>query len=121
MRCSSFQSLIQCFFTDRWQKQLGASPYTVAAYRDAFGLLLRFASERLGRAPSELRVEDLDAAFLGKFLENLERTRGNCARTRNNRLAALHAILLNDDADRLIHKRCRTYDQVATNEEIVLS
>ena len=76
MRCSSFQSLVQCFFTDRLQKQLGASPYTVAAYRDAFRLLLRFASERLGRAPSELRVEDLDAAFLGKFLENLERTRG---------------------------------------------
>ncbi|HKE25998.1 MAG TPA: site-specific integrase, partial [Bryobacteraceae bacterium] len=92
MRCSSFQSLVQCFFTDRLQKQLGASPYTVAAYRDAFRLLLRFASERLGRAPSELRVEDLDAAFLGKFLENLERTRGNCARTRNNRLAALHAF-----------------------------
>ena len=68
MRCSSFQSLVQCFFTDRLQKQLGASPYTVAAYRDAFRLLLRFASERLGRAPSELRVEDLDAAFLGKFL-----------------------------------------------------
>ena len=92
MRCSSFQSLIQCFFTDRLQKQLGASPYTVAAYRDAFRLLLRFASERLGRAPSELRVEDLDAAFLGKFLENLEHTRGNCARTRNNRLATLHAF-----------------------------
>jgi len=92
MRCSSFQSLIQSFFTDRLQKQLGASPYTVAAYRDAFRLLLRFASERLGRAPSELRVEDLDATFLGKFLEDLELTRGNCARTRNNRLAALHAF-----------------------------
>src|SRR6516225_3511079 len=92
MRCSSFQSLVQCFFTDRLQKQLGASPYTVAAYRDAFRLLLRFASERLGRAPSELRVEDLDAAFLGKFLEDLELTRGNGARTRNNRLAAVHAF-----------------------------
>src|ERR1051325_5809652 len=92
MRCSSFQSLIQSFFTDRLQKQLGASPYTVAAYRDAFRLFLRFASECLGRAPSELRLEDLDAAFLGKFLEDLELTRGNCARTRNNRLAALHAF-----------------------------
>jgi hypothetical protein len=29
-----------------------------------------------------------------------------------------YGILLDDAADRLIHKRCRTYDQVATNEEI---
>ena len=55
-------------------------------------MLLRFASERLRRAPSQLRMEDLDAPFLGKFLEDLELTRGNCARTRNNRLAALHAF-----------------------------
>jgi integrase/recombinase XerD len=89
---SSFQSLVQRFFTDRLLKQLGASSHTIAAYRDAFRLLLQFASECLRRAPSELRMEDIDAPFLGKFLENLELTRGNCARTRNNRLAALHAF-----------------------------
>ena len=72
MSCSSFQSLVQLFFTDRLRKQLGASPYTIAAYRDAFRLLLQFASERLGRTPSQLRMEDLDAPFLGKFLEHLE-------------------------------------------------
>ena len=44
MSVSSLQSLIQRFFTDRLLKQLGASPYTVAAYRDAFRLLLQFAS-----------------------------------------------------------------------------
>ena len=30
--------------------------------------------------------------FLGQFLEHLELKRGNCTRTRNNRLAALHAF-----------------------------
>jgi integrase/recombinase XerD len=89
---SSFQSPVQRFFTDRLLKQLGASPHTVAAYRDAFRLLLQFASEHLGRPPSELRMEDLDAPFLGKFLDHLEVTRANCTRTRNNRLAALHAF-----------------------------
>jgi len=88
----SFQSLVQLFFTDRLQTQLGASPHTIAAYRDTFRLLLQFASERLRCTPSQLRMEDLDAPFLGKFLEHLERTRGNCARTRNNRLAAVHAF-----------------------------
>ena len=92
MKSSCLQSLIQLFFTDRLLKQLGVSPHTVAAYRDAFRLLLQFASERLGRPPSKLRVEDLDASFLGKFLNYLEEVRGNCTRTRNNRLAALHAF-----------------------------
>ena len=56
MSISSFQSLIQSFFTDRLQTQLGASQYTIAAYRDTFRLLLQFASERIKRAPSELRM-----------------------------------------------------------------
>jgi site-specific recombinase XerD len=89
---ASFQSLVQGFFTDRLLKQLGSSPHTIAAYRDAFRLLLQFASQRLRRAPAELRIEDLDASFLGTFLDHLEQVRGNCARTRNNRLAALHAF-----------------------------
>lgn len=92
MKGSRLQSLIQLFFTDRLLKQLGVSPHTVAAYRDAFRLLLRFASKCFRRAPSELRIEDLDAPFLGRFLDHLEQVRGNCTRTRNNRLAALHAF-----------------------------
>jgi len=74
MKDSSLQSLLQLFFTDRLLKQLGVSPHTVAAYRDAFRLLLQFASERLGHAPSQLRVEDLDASFLGKSSTILKRS-----------------------------------------------
>ena len=92
MSASGFPSLVQLFFADRLRTQLGASPHTIAAYRDTFRLLLRFASKHLRRAPSQLRTEDIDAPFLGKFLEHLEITRGNSARTRNNRLAALHAF-----------------------------
>lgn len=92
MKASSFPSLLQRFFTDRLLGQLGASSHTVASYRDTFRLLLSFATKRLKRAPSELRLEDLDVSFLGKFLENLERDRGNSIRTRNNRLSALHAF-----------------------------
>ena len=88
----SFPSLLQRFFTDRLLGQLGASPHTVAAYRDAFRLLLRFAAEHLGRVPSELRLEDLDVSFLRKFLEHLEGERRNCTRTRNNRLSALQSF-----------------------------
>lgn len=92
MSVSSLQALIQRFFTDRLLKQLGASQYTVAAYRDAFRLLLQFGCKHLGRTPSKLLIEDLDVPFLGAFLQHLELDRGNCTRTRNNRLAAIHAF-----------------------------
>jgi integrase/recombinase XerD len=92
MSVSSLQALLQPFFTDRLVKQLGASQYTVAAYRDAFRLLLQFGCKRLGRPPSKLLLEDFDVPFLGQFLQHLELDRGNCTRTRNNRLAAIHAF-----------------------------
>lgn len=92
MSAPDFPALLQAFFTDRLLKQRRASPHTVTAYRNAFRLLLRFAAVRLGRAPSRLALTDLDAAFLGEFLDHLERERGNCPRSRNARLAALHAF-----------------------------
>lgn len=92
MSPANLPALLQRFFTDRLLSQLGASPHTVASYRDAFRLLLVFASERLGREPSQLRVEDLDAALLGTFLDHLEHGRANTPKTRNTRLAALRAF-----------------------------
>lgn len=92
MNTPNFSALLQRFFVDRLVGQLGASPHTIAGYRGTFRLLLRFASEHFRRAPSDLRMEDLDAAFLGKFLDHLERNRGNCPRTRNTRLAAVRAF-----------------------------
>src|SRR5262249_32967628 len=87
---ASFAGLVQAFFTDRLLRQRRASPHTVAGYRDTFRLLLRFAKERLGKAPTKLSLEDLDAAFVGDFLDHLEEGRGNGARSRNTRLAAVH-------------------------------
>ena len=92
MTAAGLPALLQGFFTDRLLGQLGASPHTVACYRDAFRLLLRFAAEQLGRAPSDLLVEDLDAPFLAEFLDSIEHERGCSARTRNVRLSALRAF-----------------------------
>jgi site-specific recombinase XerD len=85
-------SLLQRFFTDRLVRQQHASPHTVASYRDGFRLLLRFAQERLGKAPSTLALDDLDATFVGAFLDHVEQHRRNTPRTRNVRLAAIHAF-----------------------------
>ena len=92
MIATDFPALLQAFFTERLLKQRRASAHTVTAYRNTFRLLLRFAATRLGRVPSQLELTDLDPAFLGEFLDHLERERGNSARSRNARLAALHAF-----------------------------
>ena len=84
--------LLEAFFTDRLQHQRNASPNTVAAYRDTFRLLLAFAQERLRKPPSALPLADVDATFVLAFLQHLERHRGNSARTRNARLAAIHSF-----------------------------
>jgi site-specific recombinase XerC len=92
MISASFPCLLQSFFTDRLLRQRQASPHTIAGYRDSFRLLLKFAQERLHKSPSQLRIEDLDAPFIGLFLDHLESTRQNSARTRNVRLGAIHSF-----------------------------
>lgn len=92
MSATGFPSLLQRFFTQRLLLQQGLSSHTVASYRDTFRLLLGFAMQHFGRAPSTLLMEELDASFMEKFLRHLEQSRGNSARTRNTRLAAVHAF-----------------------------
>jgi integrase/recombinase XerD len=89
---TDFPSLLQVFFTDRLMRQRQASPHTIASYRDTFRMLLGFAQQRLKKAPSTLCLEDLDTPFIGAFLDHLEKERGNSARSRNIRLAALHSF-----------------------------
>jgi site-specific recombinase XerD len=83
---------LQAYFTERLITQRDSSPQTIASYRDTFRLLLAFASKRTGEQPCRLDIDDLDAPLIGAFLNHLERDRGNSARTRNNRLAAIHSF-----------------------------
>ncbi|MGH9287293.1 MAG: tyrosine-type recombinase/integrase [Acidimicrobiales bacterium] len=83
---------LQAFFTDRLIQQRQVSPATVAAYRDTFRLLLGFLTDRSGKAPSALGIEDLDAPTITAFLQHLEVDRHNSARTRNARLAAIRSL-----------------------------
>jgi integrase/recombinase XerD len=89
---ADFASLCESFFTKRLIGQRKASPHTVAAYAHTFRLLTRFAQDRLRQLPSKLSLAQLDAPFLTAFLEDLETTRENDARSRNARLAALRSF-----------------------------
>jgi len=89
---NTFPALLQSFFTDRLLRQWRASAHTVASYRDAFRLLLRFANENLRKEPSVLSLKDLTPDFLSSFLDYVEKARNNSVRTRNARLAAIHSF-----------------------------
>jgi integrase/recombinase XerD len=83
---------LQAFFTERLTRDKNASPHTIACYRDTLRLLLVFLAERIGTAPAQARIEDLDAPLIGAFLDHLERHRANSVRSRNTRLAAVHSL-----------------------------
>ncbi|HRZ55506.1 MAG TPA: site-specific integrase, partial [Candidatus Paceibacterota bacterium] len=89
---ATLSELLQAFFTERLMDQRNASPHTIANYRDSFRLLFAFAQCRLKKTPTALSVQDLDAPFIGRFLEHLEKERHNTPQSRNVRLAAVHSF-----------------------------
>jgi len=89
---ANFATLLQGYFTQRLMKDRQASAHTIASYRDTFRLLLQFVQKRLGKVPSKLTLEDIDAPLIVAFLDQLETERGVTARTRNLRLTAIHSF-----------------------------
>ena len=73
-------------------RERGASQNTIASYAHCYRLLLVFAAERRKTRPSQIHIEDLDAALICAFLDHLEEARSNTARSRNARLAAIHSL-----------------------------
>ncbi|HEV8694437.1 MAG TPA: tyrosine-type recombinase/integrase [Lysobacter sp.] len=89
----SFPALVQQFFTEYLVAQRAVSPRTVACYRDALMLFLDFASRKLGKAPTAMRLADVRPELILAFLDHLEQGRKNAVRSRNLRLTALRAFL----------------------------
>jgi integrase/recombinase XerD len=89
---SVLPSLIERFFTQRLMRQRNASPHTIAAYRDTFRLLLKFAHRRTGKRPSALGLGDLDADLIVAFLDHLADDRAASAATYNLRLTGVRAF-----------------------------
>ncbi len=92
MTTSDFAPLLERFFTQRLMAQRQVSPKTIASYRDTFRLFLRFAQQRLGRSPSDLRLSDVDVTLVEAFLDDLETSRGIGARSRNLRRSAIRSF-----------------------------
>ena len=85
--------LITDFLREHMPIEKGCSPHTCQTYAHAFRLLFIFASKRLGIKPSQICLEQIDAKLILDFLSHIEEQRGNCAATRNGRLAAVKAFI----------------------------
>ncbi len=73
------------------KKGVGIEP-TGEIFLLTFTLIGRFCRDVRGIAPERLRLEQIDVSLVEAFLDYLERERKSSPRTRNQRLAALHAF-----------------------------
>jgi integrase/recombinase XerD len=89
---AGFPALLESFFTKRLIAQRRASPHTIASYRDTFHVLLQFTHRELGKAASQITLEDLNAPMIGAFLDDLERSRHNGVRSRNLRMTVIRSF-----------------------------
>jgi site-specific recombinase XerD len=89
----SFPVLVQRFFTEYLVAQRALSPQTVACYRDAISLFLGFASRRLNKPPTSMRLTDITPELILEFLAHLEDERHNTVRSRNLRLTAIRTFM----------------------------
>lgn len=92
MNAPTLATLLSAFFLRYLAVERGVSPHTTASYRDSVKLLLHFAATRRGRSVDQLAVEDFTGPLVLDFLADLETSRGNTARTRNARLAAIQTF-----------------------------
>lgn len=89
---NDFPRLVEGFFLQWMDAGRHLSPQTIASYRDAFALLLRWLRDERGIPASNVSMDDFNAENIEAFLLFLAQERGNSASTVNCRLAALKAF-----------------------------
>ena len=62
---------VQACFAEHLCQYKRVSSKTIASYRDTFRLLLTFVKETAGKEPSALRINDLDAPEVLRFLDSI--------------------------------------------------
>jgi integrase/recombinase XerD len=93
MSTTPLAPLLQYFFTEHLCSHKQVSPHTITAYRDTFRLLLQFLQKQIGKAPTSILLDDLDAPAVLAFLGHVEKDRNNLVRSRNSRLTAIRSFM----------------------------
>ena len=88
---SSLGPWVRRFLLEHLVDERNLSKNTQQSYRDALRLLLPFVANRVKKAVDCLQMDHLNADTIRAFLAHLEKNRRCIVRTRNQRLAAIHA------------------------------
>ena len=83
---------IRRFLIDYIVRERNLARNTQRSYRDALNLLLPFVATHQHTAVDRLTVEQVTPDLIRLFLQDLETTRRCAITTRNQRLAAIHAL-----------------------------
>ena len=92
MTTQSLGALLHAYFENHLKAQKGLRPATVRNYRDAIMLFLFFVAGERRCKLTRVKVDDLTAERVGRFLNALETERRNHVRSRNQRLVALRSF-----------------------------
>lgn len=94
---------IRRFLMEYLVRERGLARNTQASYRDTLALLLPFTAQKVRQSVDHLDIEDISTDVVRSFLQHIEQKRGCSFSTRNQRLAAIHALA------RFIGERCPEY------------
>lgn len=83
---------IRRFLLEHLVSERNLAANTRCSYRDTLCQLLPFVSARLHKAVDRLAVVDVSSKLVREFLGDVESSRGCGIATRNQRLAAIHAL-----------------------------
>src|SRR5258706_4031354 len=83
---------VRRFLMEHMVSERNLARNTQRSYRDSFRLLLPAIARRARKPIDRLTVTDISAARIRQFLADLEEKRGCAIATRNQRLAAIHAL-----------------------------
>lgn len=83
---------IRRFLLEHLVKDRNLAINTRASYRDTLALLLPFVAAKVNKPVDQLNIEQISQNATRLFLLHLEQDRGCSIATRNQRLAAIHAL-----------------------------
>jgi integrase/recombinase XerD len=83
---------VRRFLLEHLVSERNLSVNTQKSYRDMLTQLLPFVAAQAGRSVDRLTVTDVSASRVRQFLKHIEADRHCGARTRNQRLSAIHAL-----------------------------
>jgi site-specific recombinase XerD len=89
---SALGNFLHAFFEDHLVCQKGLQPATIGSYSDAIRLFLLFTAADKSCKLTRLDVSDMTSDRVLRFLDHLEKERGNTVASRNQRLAALRCF-----------------------------